>query len=327
MKKHKIKGELFLLTTSIIWGAAFVFQKLATELLDPFTFNTIRYILGGLLLIPVYFYYRKGSQINASIMADPASADPASADPASVDPASADPDFANSGRTTFWGGIICGVILALAGNIQQFGIVTTDAGKTAFITTLYIVIVPVFGLIIFRKKVRNFVWIGVLFALVGLYFLSIKPGGFSMEKGDFLVFVSAFFWAAHILAVDQLAPRVDAILLSCTQFIWAGVFSSVFMIIFAEPHIADIIACWAPIMFTSVFVVAVAFTFQIIGQKTTEPAVASILLSLESVFGVIAGMVFLHEMMSGRELLGCILMFTAVVMTQLPERKNHEQLK
>ena len=147
-----------------------------------------------------------------------------------------------------------------------------------------------------------------------------------MDKGDFLVFISAFFWAAHILAVDQLATKVDAILLSCTQFLWAGIFSAIFMVFFADPHLADIIACWAPIMFTSVFVVAVAFTFQIIGQKTTEPAVASILLSLESVFGVIAGMIFLHEMMSGREFLGCILMFAAVIMTQLPEKKEPSKI-
>lgn len=301
MHKAKFPGELFLLTTSIIWGAAFVFQKVATEILDPFTFNTARYILGGALLIPVYYYMKKKAPKDEE-------------------------RTVYSRKTQVWGGIICGFILGLAGNFQQFGMITSDAGKTAFITTLYIVIVPLFAMIVFKKKVRRLVWLGVVFAVFGLYFLSIKQGGFSMEKGDFLVFISAFFWASHILAVDQLAPKVDAILLSCSQFIWAGVFSAIFMAIFAEPRIKDILACWAPVLFTSVFVVAIAFTFQIIGQRTTEPAVASILLSLESVFGVIAGMIFLSERMTMRELLGCLLMFTAVILTQLPQGKK-ERLK
>ena len=296
-EKPRIPGEVYLFTTAIIWGAAFVFQKVAMDILEPFTFTAVRYILGGLLLIPVAWYF--GKKNKSKVMPDNYST-----------------------KTLLIGGIICGTILCFAGNFQQFGLITSSAGKTGFITTLYIVIVPVFGLILFRKRVRKLVWLGVALAVVGLYFLSIKAGGFTMERGDFLIFIGAFFWAAHILAVDQLVLKVDAVRLSCAQFIWAGILSSIFMFIMEEPRIMDIIACWAPVLFTSVFVVGIAFTFQILGQKTTDPTVTSIILSLESVFGVLAGMAFLQERMSGRELLGCVLMFIAVILTQLPDKKQ-----
>lgn len=304
--KVRIPGELYLLTTSIIWGAAFVVQKVAMDILEPFTFTAVRYFLGGILLIPVIILFQrmndKRDKKENSVKRQQ-----------------------YSKKTLFFGGIICGGILCLAGNFQQFGLVTSAAGKTGFITTLYIVIVPVFGLLVFRKGVRWLVWVGVVLGVFGLYFLSMKAGDFSMERGDFLVFIGAFFWAAHILAVDLLAPKVDAVKLSCLQFIWAGVFSSVFMFIKETPNIMEILSCWFPVLFTSVFVVGVAFTFQIIGQKTTDPTVTSLILSLEAVFGVLAGMVFLSERMTGRELLGCALMFTAVILTQLPDKNERER--
>jgi drug/metabolite transporter (DMT)-like permease len=303
--KVRVPGELYLLTTSIIWGAAFVVQKVAMDILEPFTFTAVRYFLGGLLLIPVIILFQK--------MNDKKDKKPNSAKRQEY-----------SKKTLFWGGIVCGAVLCLGGNFQQFGLVTSAAGKTGFITTLYIVIVPVFGLLVFRKRVPWLVWVGVVLGVFGLYFLSMKAGDFSMERGDFLVFIGAFFWAAHILAVDFLAPKVDAVKLSCLQFIWAGVFSSIFMFIMETPNIMEILSCWFPILFTSVFVVGVAFTFQTIGQKTTDPAVTSLILSLEAVFGVLAGMLFLSERMTGRELLGCALMFTAVILTQLPDKKERE---
>jgi len=307
-ENHKVRvpGELYLLTTSIIWGAAFVVQKVAMDILEPFTFTAVRYFLGGILLIPVIILFQrmndKRDKKENSVKRQK-----------------------YSKKTLFFGGIICGGILCFAGNFQQFGLVTSAAGKTGFITTLYIVIVPVFGLLVFRKRVRWLVWVGVVLGVFGLYFLSMKAGDFSMERGDFLVFIGAFFWAAHILAVDLLAPKVDAVKLSCLQFIWAGVFSSVFMFIKETPNIMEILSCWFPVLFTSVFVVGVAFTFQIIGQKTTDPTVTSLILSLEAVFGVLAGMVFLSERMTGRELLGCALMFTAVILTQLPDKNERER--
>lgn len=307
-KTHKaiIPGELYLLTTSIIWGAAFVVQKVAMDILEPFTFTAVRYLLGGLLLIPVIMIFER---MNARKDKKESSVKRQK----------------YQKKTLILGGMLCGAILCLAGNLQQFGLVTTAAGKTGFITTLYIVIVPIFGLLVFRKRVRWLVWVGVALGVIGLYFLSIKVGEFTMERGDFLVFIGAFFWAAHILAVDQLASKVDAVKLSCLQFIWAGVFSSIFMFIMETPKLAEIISCWFPVLFTSVFVVGVAFTFQTIGQKTTEPAVTSLILSLEAVFGVLAGMAFLSERMSGRELFGCLLMFTAVILTQLPDKNERER--
>lgn len=305
-KKGIVPGELYLLTTSIIWGGAFVAQKVAMDLLEPFTFNAVRYLLGGLLLIPVIILFQRMNNIKEK-------------------KDNSVRQKKHQRKSLVFGGMLCGAILFLAGNFQQFGLVTSDAGKTGFITTLYIVVVPVFGFLVFRKRVGLLVWLGVILAVVGLYFLSMKAGAFAMERGDFLVFVSAFFWAAHILAVDQLASRVDAVKLSCLQFIWAGIFSSVFMFIMETPNIMEIISCWFPILFTSVFVVGVAFTFQIIGQKTTDPTVSSLILSLEAVFGVFAGMVFLGERMSGREFLGCLLMFTAIIFTQLPGKNERKK--
>ena len=307
-KTHKgiIPGELYLLMTSVIWGAAFVVQKVAMDILEPFTFTSVRYLLGGVLLIPVILLFqrlndkkdRKENSVNREKY---------------------------QRKPLVFGGMLCGAILCLAGNFQQFGLVTSAAGKTGFITTLYIVIVPIFGLLVFRKKLGKLVWLAVILGVFGLYFLSMKAGEFTMERGDFFVFIGAFFWAAHILTVDQLASKVDAVKLSCLQFIWAGVFSSVFMFILETPKINEILSCWFPVMFTSVFVVGVAFTFQTIGQKTTEPAVTSLILSLEAVFGVLAGMVFLNERMSLRELLGCALMFTAVILTQVPDKNERER--
>lgn len=308
----RVPGELYLLTTSIIWGAAFVVQKVAMDILEPFTFTAVRYFLGGLLLIPVIVLFQHMNEKKDR-----------------KDKENKKEDFVKrqqySKKTLFWGGMVCGAVLCLGGNFQQFGLITSAAGKTGFITTLYIVIVPLFGLLVFRKRVRWLVWVGVIIGVFGLYFLSMKAGDFTMERGDFLVFIGAFFWAAHILVVDFLAPKVDAVKLSCLQFLWAGIFSSIFMFILETPIIKEILSCWFPILFTSVFVVGVAFTFQTIGQKTTDPAVASLILSLEAVFGVLAGMVFLGERMTGRELLGCALMFTAVILTQLPDKNERRR--
>lgn len=296
IKKHKqIKGEVFLLTTAIIWGYAFVVQKVAMDTIGPLTFTFARFLLGGILLIFVSKIF-DNKQIKSGVRVK------------------------TDKKAVMVGGLVCGTVICFAANFQQVGIVTSTAGKAGFITALYIVLVPIFGLIIFKKRVTRLVWMAVFLAVIGLYFLFIKPGEFSVEMGDFLIFIGAFFWAAHILAVDWAVVKTDPIKLSSTQFIWAGLLSGVLMIILEEPSIPAILSCWFPILFSSVIVVGIAYTFQIIGQQTTDPTIASLLLSLESVFSVISGMLFLGERMTGRELFGCVLMFVAVVLTQLPEK-------
>jgi len=294
--KHKqIKGELFLLTTAIIWGYAFVVQKVAMDTIGPLTFTFARFLLGGILLIFVSkIFDRNLEKTGTKVKTDK--------------------------RAVIIGGLVCGTVICLAANFQQVGIVTSTAGKAGFITALYIVIVPIFGLFLFKKRVTRLVWLAVFLAVLGLYLLFIKPGEFSVEKGDFLIFIGAFFWAAHILAIDWAVVKADPIKLSSAQFIWAGLLSGVLMFILEKPDVNAILSCWYPILFSSVIVVGIAYTFQIIGQKTTDPTIASLLLSLESVFSVISGMLFLGERMTGRELFGCVLMFIAVVLTQLPEK-------
>lgn len=295
-KHHQIKGEIFLLTTAIIWGYAFVVQKIAMDTIGPLTFTFARFLLGGLLLIFVSKVFdSKKEKSGVKVVTDK--------------------------KAVIVGGLVCGTVICLAANFQQIGIVTSSAGKAGFITALYIVLVPIFGLIVFRKRVTRLVWMAVFLAVLGLYFLFLKPGEFSVEMGDFLIFIGAFFWAAHILSVDWAVAKADPIKLSSAQFIWAGLLSGVFMFISENPDINAILSCWFPILFSSVIVVGIAYTFQIIGQKTTDPTIASLIMSLESVFAVISGMLFLGERMTGRELLGCVLMFVAVVLTQIPEKK------
>ena len=306
MNGNKAKGTIMLLLTAFIWGSAFVAQKSGMDYIGPFTFNMARCFIGALDLVPVIiFSLRKARAGN-----------------------DADPDDPNalisssSKRNLLIGGLFCGIAMFTAASLQQMGMVYTTSGKAGFITALYIIIVPVLGLLI-GKKVRRILWVCVAMAVVGLYLLTMS-GEASINRGDVLITGCAFVFAAHILIIDHFSPRTNAIALSALQLLLTGIFSLPCAALFEEIDWANIIACHVPILYAGVMSCGIAYTMQIVAQKFTEPTVASLLLSLESVFAVITGMIILGEMMSGREFAGCAIMFAAIILAQLPSRDERD---
>jgi len=263
------------------------------DYIGPFTFGASRFILGALVLIPVVLIMARTKQKNTEKEV-----------------------FIT--KPTLFGGVACGFALFLAASFQQTGIIYTTSGKAGFITALYIVLVPLFGLFL-HKKIHSLIWVGVAFAIPGLYLLCCKEG-FTIGKGDLIVLLGTIFWAIHILIVDHFAPVVDCLKMSIIQFLVAGLLSGVAMFLSENPTITALLDSAWPILYTSVMVVGVAYTFQIFGQRNTDPAISSIIMSLESVFAVICGMLLLNEVMSTKEIIGCILMFISVIITQLPQR-------
>ncbi len=298
--KKNIKGELMLILTAVIWGTSFVSQKLGMNYVEPFTFGASRFLLGALVLIPVILIFdRSNNKNNGKAIND-----------------------SYSRKDLITGGILCGSALFLGASFQQIGIVYTTAGKAGFITALYIVLVPLFGLFM-KKKISRLVWFGVALATGGLYLLCIKEG-FTIQVGDAIVMAGTIFWALQILIVDAYNDKTQGLKLSCAQFITAGILSAVAALIFENPSLTTIIECAGPILYTAIMVVGVAYTLQIIGQKTTDPNIAAIILSMESLFAVISGAVFLKETMTIKEIAGCVLMFAAVIMTQVKSGEKIE---
>jgi len=295
-----IKGEIFLTLTAIIWGTSFVSQKLGMDYLEPFTFGAARFLLGALILIPIIIYLDKKEKTNDN-------------------KAETKSNYKN--KDLVIAGLICGVALFCGASLQQIGLIYTSAGKSAFLTTLYIVLIPIFGLFL-KERINGQIWISVILATIGLYFLSINEN-FTMRKGDAIVLLATVFWAIQIIVVGKYASRVNSLKLSVFQFVVAGILSIISALIFEEPNLKTIIDCAGPILYTGIMVVGVAYTLQIIGQKTTPPTTASIIMSTESIFAAISGALFLNEIMSLRELFGSILMFAAVILTQVkfPERE------
>lgn len=299
--KRKSTNNFLLALTAFIWGSAFVAQSVGMDYLGPFTFNSIRCLMGGIVLIPVLLLFkRNGRKKSQEQVAEVAGAG------------------IGSRKDLIVGGICCGLALAAGSSLQQIGLVYTTAGKAGFITALYIVIVPVMGILL-GKRVRLKVWIGVVLAATGMYFLCITEG-FSIAKGDFFVFLCAAAFSVHILVIDYFAPKVDGAALSCIQFFVCGILCAVPMLVSEQPQISQIMEAWVPLAYAGVLSCGVAYTLQVVAQKNTDPAVASLILSLESVFSVLAGWVILGERLSGRELFGCALVFTAVILAQFPEK-------
>ena len=297
----KTKNIILLLLASFIWGTAFVAQSLGADAnIGAFTYNCLRNILGCLVLIPcipLLDNFKRKS-----------------------DPEHFDESKTHFSKPLILGGILCGFFLFAASFFQQTGIPYTTVGKAGFITALYIVFVPVLG-IFFHKKIGAKIWIGVLLALVGLYLISVTEG-FSIGKGDFFCLICAFLFAAQIMSVDHFAPQVDGVRLSCIEFFFCAIFSGIGMILTETPT-WDVIMKAAPsILYVGVFSSGVAYTFQIIGQTNANPAIASLLMSLESVFSVLAGWVILGQTLTPRELGGCALVAVAIVLANLPERKK-----
>lgn len=297
MKKSSLGNSLLLLLAAIIWGVAFVAQSAGMDYMGPLTFNASRFIIGGVVLLPFALVgeVKKWKQtedikVNKSNL-----------------------------LTTIIGGLCCGLAICSASIFQQYGIMYTTVGKAGFITALYIILVPICGLF-FKRHPRWIVWIGAVISLVGLYLLCMS-GAVSVNKGDVLVFCCAIVFTIHILVIDYFSPKANGVTLSCIQFLFSGIVCTVAAIIFEHPTWSGIVAGIIPILYAGVMSCGVAYTLQIIGQKNVEPAVASIILSLESVVSVLAGWVLLHEILTTKEMIGCILMFVAVILVQLPERK------
>ena len=313
VKTHKLRNTFFLLLTAMIWGAAFVAQSVSMDYIGPFTFICLRSVIGGLFLIPVIIVLdgiRKKSQNE-------------SANAVSEENILHNIETKEKQRLSWKnkqlieGGIVCGIFLFFANCFQQTGIQYTTVGKAGFITTFYIIIVPLIGLF-FKKYCGILTWIGVVIALTGLYFLCITQK-LTIQRGDALILCCSVLYAGQILAIDHYNPFVDGVKMSCIQFLTGGILGAVFMLLFENPSIAMILSAAGPILYTGIMSTGVGYTLQIVGQKGLNPTVAALILSLESVFSALSGYVFLHQVLTTRELIGCVLMFIAIVLAQLPD--------
>lgn len=291
--KQQIKSSLILLLTATIWGVAFVAQSVGMEYIGPFTFNAIRCVLGGLVLIPVILVLKKKKETGAE-------------------------NQEKEDKKTLWaGGIACGVILCIASNLQQFGIMEASVGKSGFFTALYIVMIPVIGIFI-GKRPGIKLWFCVALAVVGMYLLCMKDGSFTIERADIMLLLCALAFSFHILVVDYFSPKVDGVKMSCIQFFVCGVLSAVGMLFTETPDISNIQAAWLPLLYAGLLSCGVGYTLQIVGQKGINPVIASLIMSLESVISALAGWVILGQVLSPKEILGCVLMFVAIINTQIP---------
>ena len=305
-----MKRFLFLLLAAVIWGVAFVAQSVGMEYVGGFTFNGVRSLIGFVVLLPVI---RLMERINGKEAAGSQTAGRKESRSSLLKEMCSD-------RTLLAGGACCGLILFAASNFQQFGIKYTSVGKAGFITACYIVLVPILGL--FLKKPCGFlVWLAVILAAAGLYFLCMKEH-LSLGSGDLLVLSGSVLFALHILAIDHFSPMTDGVKLSCLQFLTAGFLSLVLAFVFENPSFSQIFAAWLPILYAGVMSCGVAYTLQILGQKGTNPTVASLILSLESVVSVLAGWLILGQSLSQRELFGCVMVFAAILLAQMPGRKD-----
>ncbi|MDD6616742.1 MAG: DMT family transporter [Lachnospiraceae bacterium] len=312
MKNTSLRNPLMLLLTAVIWGVAFVAQSVGMEYIGPFTFNCVRCLIGGVVLIPCIWIL---GRVRGS---ETVSGTEESEKRAGKNGKTERAYRKNERRILLTGGLCCGLALFVASNLQQFGIQYTSVGKAGFITAMYIVLVPVLGVFL-KKKIGLKVWISVALAVVGLYLLCITEG-FSVGLGDLLVLLCAFVFAVHILVIDYFSPKTDGVRLSCIQFLVCGVLSGICMMIAEQPDMGAILQAWMPVLYAGVMSCGVAYTLQIIGQKGMDPTVASLILSLESVVSVLAGWALLGQSLSARELFGCVLMFGAIILAQLPER-------
>lgn len=311
MNKFVIRQSLLLLLTAAIWGVAFVAQSVGMEYIGPFTFNAVRNVIGAAVLLPcLAFLVRK-------------KADGVSKENAKMPQTINFREKLRTGeyKTLFAGGICCGVLLCVASNLQQFGIQYTTVGKAGFITAMYIVLVPMIGIFL-RKKTGAKVWLAVGIAVAGLYLLCMTGGSFLLQKGDLLILACAFVFSIHILVIDYFSPKVNGVAMSCIQFFVCGLLSAVGMLLFEEPQWQQILAAWVPVLYAGVLSCGVAYTLQIVGQKGMNPTAASLILSLESAVSLLAGWLILGQKLTKRELIGCMLMFAAIVLVQLPERKK-----
>lgn len=286
----KILGNILLLITSIIWGSAFVAQVTGMDVLGPFTFNAARSFLAVISLAVI-----------VSILKD---------------------DMNTKFFDLFKGGLACGFFLFMGSSLQQIGLINTTAGKASFITSLYILLVPIIAFIVMKKKVNFITILAIILGAVGLYLLAIPDGtSFSINKGDLIVFIGSFFWGSHILVIDYFTKKVNPVKLSLMQFTIMTIFSTIAAIFWEKESITvfNLMISWKPIVYAGIFSSCIAYTLQMVGQKYTEPVLASLILSLESVFGALSGYLFLNEILTIKEFIGCVIVFIAIVIAQVPD--------
>lgn len=302
MKNQKLKGNLLLLLTAFVWGVSFIAQSKGVEEISPVAFNGIRSVLGGVVLLPVIYFLDAGKKKNNIPVQK-------------ID------------KNLIVGGIICGIFLCLASTLQTIGMKYTSPGKAGFITALYMVIVPIIGLFT-GKKLRPAMIAAVLIAVCGMYMMCIDSE-LSINQGDVLIFICAFLFSGHILVIDYFSPKVDGVKLSCIQFFVCGIINLIWMFLFEAPQLQPILNAWISIGYAGIFSCGVAYTLQIVGQKYTDPTSASILMSLESVFATLSTVILVAlgwnltgGQMSIKEIFGCVLMFAAILLVQLPEKKQ-----
>lgn len=301
-KPTQLRGAALLMLTALIWGTAFVAQSVGMDHLGPFAFTAVRNYIGFVTLLPVI-------ALAARMRTGKAEEEP-------------NAPVLKKWTMPLWG-TACGLLLGSATLLQQAGMQTASPGKAGFLTALYIVIVPVLGIFLGRRPGWK-VWTGVVLALIGAYLLSVK-GGEGIATGDLLVIGSAVVFSLHILVVDFVPAGVDGVKLSCVQFLVAALLSTVLALLFEKFTLSDVLSAWVPLLYTGVISSGVGYTLQILGQRTVNPTVASLILSLESVFAAFAGWVLLSQPLSLKELVGCALVFAAVVLAQLPGRKGEKQ--
>ena len=303
----KFRNCLLLLTAAIIWGMAFVSQQAGMDFMGPLTFNGSRNIIGSVILVPVILIIR-GRIPKAERKPLPV-------------------------KTTIIGGLACCAALAIASTLQQYGLTMTTVGKGGFITTLYIILTPILGIFIGRKAPKA-VWFCAVLAVAGMFLLCVNGESLSISAGDLLVLGSALVFAVHILVIDHFSPLTDGVILSCIQFAVCGVVSTIGAFIFEQPSWEQLVSGAIPVLYAGVLSCGVGYTLQIVGQKGVDPTAAALILSLESVVATISGFVaykigFLRtdQSMSPRQIIGCAIVFAAVILVQLPWDRISRKLR
>ncbi len=293
----QLRHSLLLLLTALIWGVAFVAQSVGMDYVGPFTFTASRSLIGAVVLLPViWFRTRKETAVRTEQKRPEV--------------------YKHKKRILLVGGIVCGVFLCIATNLQQIGLQYSTVGKSGFVTAMYIVLVPILGIFL-HKGIDIRKVISVVLAVCGLYLLCMTGGNFSIGKGDIFTILCALAFSLQILSVDHFAPKVDCVKLASLQFLVCGICSCVPMLLFEHPHFAQLAAAWMPILYAGILSNGVAYTLQIVAQKGLNPTVASLIMSLESVISVLAGWIILHQTLTKRELVGCVFMFAAIIIVQL----------
>lgn len=299
--KKTLRGSFLLFLTAFIWGVAFVAQSKGSESMAAFTFNGTRSLLGALVLLPLIAFFAYRNQKTKTKQN-------------------------GSARMNLLGGVCCGLILAVASTLQQFGIERTLVGKAGFITALYIIFVPVAGIFL-KKKVRGTVWAGVAIATAGMYLLCVTEES-AVNSGDVMLFIGALLFTVHILVIDYFSPKTDGVIVSCIQFFVCGLICIPLAFLFENPSVGQILDGGSAILYAGIMSCGVAYTLQIVGQKDMNPTVAALILSLESVVSAVMGYAayrigFLktNQTLTGRQIAGCVIVFSAVILVQIPGKE------